>query len=316
MATSNTSRRDILDQPAAFKLVYTPDDHYVNGHNIVRGPDGWHLFYGGHGGAENTQREHATSDDLLTWTTREPFLRSDPGGWDACEMGDSCTIEHEGRWYFVYHGSAEGNGSRCIGTAVSDDLWHWTKVTGADVPPFHPDTTWSAWEPTGQPQCCKDPWIIPHDGAFLMYYPSRTKAGDSAIAVARSDDLICWEDQGPVVTTPWRANDVVGPSGFEVPRVVVHDGKFYLFALNFWGLEYAIGDDPFHFGPARVLGPWHASLVFNDDEKWFITHTFRTLGKNGIRIKPGETLRGLYLASLIWAEGDPFVQDLAEGIEA
>ena len=33
----------------------------------MRGPDGWHLFYGGHGGAENIQREHATSDDLLTF---------------------------------------------------------------------------------------------------------------------------------------------------------------------------------------------------------------------------------------------------------
>ncbi|MAE66901.1 MAG: hypothetical protein CMJ18_21800 [Phycisphaeraceae bacterium] len=301
-----------LDQPAAFKLVYTPVGHFVNGHNIVRGPDGWHMFYGGLGGADNVVRHHVTSDDLLSWKAHEPFLRGEPGTWDECEIGDGCVLEHGGRWYFVYHGCCENHGSRCIGVAVSDDMWTWTKLTGREVPPFRPDTSWSSWKPTGERQCCKDPWIIRHGDEHLMYYPSRTHAGDSVIAVARSSDLLHWQDEGPIVTVPWRANDTIGPGGFEVPRVVAHGGRYYLFALYFWGLQYWIGDDPFHFGEPRVLGPWHASNIFNDADRWFITHAFRTLGKNGIRIKPNEKLRGLHIAGLIWEEGYPFVTDLGD----
>ncbi len=315
MPTSPAARAAIFAQPSAFKLVYTPDDHFVNGHNIVRGPDGWHLLYGGRGGADNPMRRHATSDDLLTWKTQVPFLHGDPDGWDGREVGDSCTVEHDGRWHFVYQGAGPDGGSRQIGVAVSDDLWQWRRITGVDAPPFHPDPSWSMWEETGQMQCCKDPWIIRHGGVYLMYYSSRTNAGDGVVAVATSDDLIHWEDRGPVVTTPWRVSDTIGPGGFEVPRVVEHDGKFYFFALNFWGLEYAVGDDPFHFGERRVLGPWHASIIFQHDDRWFITHAFRTLGKNGIRVKPGEKMRGLYLAGLTWAEGYPFVTDLEDAWE-
>ena len=312
MTTSAAQHGKILDQPSAFKLVYTPADHFVNGHNIVRGPDGWHLFYGGQGGASNSVRWHATSDDLLTWDTQEPFLRGSPGGWDASELGDSCVVEHEGRWYFVYQGAGEHGASRRIGVAVSDDLWHWKKLTGVETPPFTPDTSWSAWAETGERQCCKDPWIIRYDGEFLMYYSSKTKTGLGAIALARSNDLITWHDEGPIMTTPWIASDTIGPSAFEVPRVVEHAGKFYLFALHFWGLQYAIGDDPLHFGDFRVLGPWHASIIFNDVDRWYITHSFRTMGKSGLRIRPNETLRGLYLAGLIWSDGYPFTTDLAD----
>ena len=38
-------RQEILAQPSAMKEVYAPVDHYVNGHVILRRPDGWHLFY-------------------------------------------------------------------------------------------------------------------------------------------------------------------------------------------------------------------------------------------------------------------------------
>ena len=38
-------RERILAQPSAMKEVYAPADHYVNGHVILRGADGWHLFY-------------------------------------------------------------------------------------------------------------------------------------------------------------------------------------------------------------------------------------------------------------------------------
>ena len=78
----------------------------------------------------------------------------------------------------------------------------------------------------------------------------------------------------------WITNPMFGPWGFETPRAVQHDGKVYMFAMYFYGLQYTVGDDPFHFGPWHVVGPWHAPVIFNDDEeRWYITHSMNPFGK-------------------------------------
>ena len=60
-------REKILAQPSAMKEVYAPADHYVNGHVILRGSDGWHLFYHPMEPHPPSNRMlHATSPDLLT----------------------------------------------------------------------------------------------------------------------------------------------------------------------------------------------------------------------------------------------------------
>ena len=44
--TTEDRRRELFAQPSAAKEVYRPDGHYLNGHIILRGPDGlWHLYY-------------------------------------------------------------------------------------------------------------------------------------------------------------------------------------------------------------------------------------------------------------------------------
>ena len=70
----------------------------------VRGPDGlWHLFYepAYPGGLSSSSFDHATSEDLLTWTGTV-VEAGGPGDCDAYEVGDGCIIEHEGRWHLVY----------------------------------------------------------------------------------------------------------------------------------------------------------------------------------------------------------------------
>ena len=74
--TTEDRKREIFAQPSAAKEVYVPNGHYVNGHIIVRGPDGlWHLFYEpAYRGQPPSSFDHATSEDLLTWT--RPRTRS------------------------------------------------------------------------------------------------------------------------------------------------------------------------------------------------------------------------------------------------
>ena len=70
-------REKILAQPSAMKEVYAPADHYVNGHVILRGADGWHLFYHPMEPHPPSNRMlHATSPDLLNMDARGRCLEA------------------------------------------------------------------------------------------------------------------------------------------------------------------------------------------------------------------------------------------------
>ena len=320
--TTEQHKRDIFEQPCAFKLVFSPEGR-INSHVLIHGPDCWHMFYESDIISVGSTIHHATSEDLLIWTSHEPILQAGgPGMWDHVELNPHSIIEHESKWYLFLQGKPSLQASRRIGLAVSEDLWHWRKFPDEQTYIFTPSPSWSGWtEDAGEVpryQKCKDASVIYHQNRFIMYYAcSLAKHGNSCIAVASSDNLIDWEDEGPIITAPWIDDPLVGPAGFEEPRIVRRNGKFYVFVMYFWGLQYAISDDPYHFGPFRVMGPWHASNIFQEDKRWYISHVMQNAGKSGIRgtndrRKP---LRGLYLAGLVWTRDYPFVTDLRDVIE-
>ena len=281
----------------------------MNCHYIVPGSDGWHLFYDRTD--DWTTIHHATSEDLLIWTPQEPVLHTGgPGDWDQGELLVGSMIQHEGRWYMFCTGRPTPQSARRIGVKVSDDLWHWRNLPEDGTAVFTPDPGWSGWHEDAGAQWCKDPHILRHENGFLIHYSTRNRHGKGCVAVAVSDDLLRWEDGGPVVTTDWKPHDDVGPAGFEVPRVIAHGGKFYLFAMNFFGYQYAIGDTPFSFSDPIVMGPWHASMFFKADSGWIITQSQQIPGMSGLRRDRRKPFRGLFLAGLEWIGGYPFVVDL------
>ena len=209
--------------------------------------------------------------------------------------------------------------------AVSDDLWRWSKHPGDGSPTFIPDRELFGWREEGMMEC-KDPSIIYQDGRYLMYYVCQKlvepvdeplKQTHTSINVATSTDLVRWEDRGPVVEDRWITNPLVGPWGYEAPRAVQHEGNVYLFALYFYGLQYTVGDDPFHFGPWRVMGPWHAPVIFNDDEdRWYITHASTSpFGKRSTTRQYHPPYTGMFMGGLMWSEGVPVPVDLADVME-
>ena len=310
--TAEERRRLILAQPGAMKEVYGPDQDTVNPHTIVRGPDCWHLFYGPWPGGQNLEKRHATSDDLVVWTRQAPvLLPGGPGECDHAEVSEASVIEREGRWHMIYACRPRPEASRRFSLAVSDDLWHWEKVPGDGSPVFIPLPEWSGWTEDGVLEC-KDPWLIRYEDRFLMYFVSQNRWGDSCLALAESEDLVHWEDRGPLMTFQRIENKLQGPSGFEVPRVFERDGRYYIFVMNFWGTQYASGDDPFHFGEWTVLGPWHGSSVFSDEQdRWFITHALRPFGQPSTRLGPLiGPLQGLCIGGIVWSEGVPVPVDL------
>ena len=324
--TTEDRKREIFAQPSAAKEVYAPKGHYVNGHIIVRGPDSlWHLFYEpAYRGRPPSSFDHATSKDLLTWTYHGPVVEAGgPGDCDAYEVGDGCIIEHEGRWHLVYQARPYLGASRRFAMAVSDDLWSWSKYPGDGSPTFIPDRELSGWREEGLLKC-QDPSIIYQDGRYYMYYCCQKlvepiddplKQTHTGINVATSTDLVHWEDHGAVIEDRWITNPLVGRWCFETPRAVQHDGKVYMFVMYVYGLQYTVGDDPFHFGPWHFVGPWHAPVFIRDGQRWYITHSMNPFGKLTTIGSKGGPWRGLYIAGLEWSEGVPVPVDLRAVME-
>ena len=203
--TTEERKRQLFAQPSAAKEVYRPDGHYLNGHIIVRGPDGlWHMYYSPMfpGGFPNSNH-HATSEDLLTWTHHGSMLEhGGPGDCDAYEVSDGCIIRHEGRWHLLYNARPYLGASRRFGMAVSDDLWSWTKLPGDGSAWFIPDPEVTGWREEGMMEC-KDPTIIYQDGTYYLYYiyqkmvepfDDPLKQTHTGINVATSTDLVDWKD--------------------------------------------------------------------------------------------------------------------------
>ena len=78
----------------------------------------------------------ATSADMIHWrhVQDEPVILPGPEQFDLDMVALNQIIKHKGRYYACYHGSKRGSKLWASNVAVSDDLIHWTKHTGALFP--------------------------------------------------------------------------------------------------------------------------------------------------------------------------------------
>jgi hypothetical protein len=73
----------------------------------------------------------------------------------------------------------------------------------------------------------------------------------------------------------------------ESPCVIEVEGRWYLFYTYGKGTHYSVSDTPFYFAGPRFLVSSHASEVFNDSGRWYVTHCgagYGGLGLAGIEI--------------------------------
>ena len=161
----------------------------------------YHVFYL-HEGEAGTPWEHIVSDDLVRWKELATALkqeRNDPQGPDGGNMFTGCVIEHQGAYHIYYTGHNPKNpkGMEFVCHATSPDGVAWTK---------HPE---QAFGPDGVHYQAKsdfrDPYVFwnEQEGCFWMLLCAREAgSGKPAQGVARSKDLVTWEQIEPLVFDP------------------------------------------------------------------------------------------------------------------
>ena len=128
------------------------DDHYVWDSWIADDGDLYHLFFLqaprslGQSRASGTSTPtvgHATSPDLVDWDYLGDCFGPAESGWDDLAIWTGSVVRDGDQWRMFYTAvNYEGHGvyDQRVGSAISDDLHHWTRV--GDQPAAHPDPRW------------------------------------------------------------------------------------------------------------------------------------------------------------------------------
>ena len=208
--------------------MYHHPGEYVTDFCITRHDDLFHLFHirgerwTWPSGYQEIDLGHAISEDLRHWTPMKPVVPAGPRGeWDEVGVWAPDVIEADGTFHLYYTGS-DAKRNQQIGLATSTDLFHWTKY------PDNPIVTPGEWSDRlrGQASAGRDGMVF-HDGrraCYLMYYTATLADGRPCIALARSADLLTWEDMGPTYIEEDRAYNRC-----ESAYLVERDDVYYLF---------------------------------------------------------------------------------------
>ena len=161
----------------------------------------YHVFYLLWDVAPTCSWEHIVSTDLISWRELPTTLKTDPDdptGPDGFHMFTGCVTHHAGTFYLHYtgHNPNNPNGTQFICLATSSDLVHWQK---------HPEHAFSADSKRYLRRDFRDPYVFWHEEEGLWWMLLTTCTADADLAVqglARSNDLIVWEQAAPLVFDP------------------------------------------------------------------------------------------------------------------
>lgn len=163
----------------------------VKDHTLLRVDGIYHLFYLRGNPAVNVG--HAMSVDLVHWTWLSPVLLVQPNTWDNGAVW-APQILPTNSGYIMFYTGVNQYVSQQAGIAVSADLFNWSRIPW---PVYHPDESWALWTPTGFAHG-RDPFVFDYNGMHYMLNTAKTPYNKGAIALASSEDMFAWVDEGPM----------------------------------------------------------------------------------------------------------------------
>lgn len=299
-----TRQRD--HQEDWLRVGYAPSGFYLKDFCVIKKDEEYHLFH--IAGVPNvscclpgneTWFGHATTKDFLTWQTHEPCFYIDPTSWDNGHVFAPFVIEKSGAYWMFYTGVALDNTQR-IGVAVSQDLFHWSRVS--DRPIIRPEEYDWAFCPTSKGAACRDPHVMKHGEDYWLYYTAVTKKGRACVARAISKNLVDWQDAGPA----YLEKDLTHP---ESSNVQEWQGKYLLFFgghIESWSC--VISDNPAYWSAQERIpigkGLTAMEVLARTGERWLVSYFRMGLGhrSDGFR---------MFLGYIDWASTQLSIQQIS-----
>lgn len=211
---------------------------------------------------------HATTTDFIHYQVHQPAVavrkdsRFPEGAWAPA------VILRDGKYYMFYTGI---NSSLCQAPmmAVSEDLTEWRYC---EKEPLFVPGSWSGWAEDKWSDCRDIAAFQDEDGICYLYYASvceKPQRLRPAIGIIRSEDLLNWEDLGPILLPNCK-------TVCESPFILKKEGKYYLFYSNIGvGTCYLVSDrlEQGWETPENdlVLEGATCSEVFSYRNRWYIS---------------------------------------------
>jgi len=193
---------------------------------------------------------HAVSKDLDTWTTLDASVFIDPANdYESAHVWAPFVCEAQGTYYMHYTGvTPEVTQVICMAAAQDGDLLRWKKSESNPVIPIE-GFDWHWKNTRGRVADARDPHIVKTDDCYLLAYTALHKEGCPAVGGMVSDDILHWEDIGPILYRP------IGPNARWSPESVniqpLPDGKWALFPSATPGITYYVSDTPYAWHRSR-----------------------------------------------------------------
>lgn len=325
VSSDEPSKEEIRRQAACFQLVYDSGSRYVNDHSFVRAKDGrWHLFHivgpvgkGCYDPGSEVSFGHAVSANLRTWQQADDVLSIAPQSrHEPHHLFAPFVCEKDGAYFLFYAGINQTLKIESMCLAGSDDLYHWEKH--AFNPVFRPSRNWAEYSPnSGVWGCCRDAHVMAHPGyGHILYYVTwikGTRGRRVALGAAVSDNLVSWQDAGPVLIRDSAAG--YSTTSMESPCVLARDGRYFLFYKHRNETRLVVSADPLQFTDQqdRWFSIAHAAEVLEADGAWYISSCSRDL--LDLKHEKSDRTKGLFLARIQWEAAGPVVAPLAAGPE-
>lgn len=175
--------------------------------------------------------------------------------WEAMNVFNPAVIQHNGLFHMLYRAQGVDFVSR-IGYAVSPDGLNWNRLENPVLSPHMGEDDYRGNE---------DPRVTPLDGVFYMTYTAYG-ANNYFPMIARSENLITWEDVGPLERQP-NKDHILFPEKINGRYAILHRRP-----KSIW---IGFSDDLVHWGDHQIL------MDPRPDNDWDSV----SIGSNGVPIK-------------------------------
>jgi hypothetical protein len=269
---------------ADFEQRYFADpDLLISDHTVIRDEDGiFHLYYtvgivgqGWPSPGNMVDFGHATSTDLIHWTSAPRLLNAIPGTWkDRCIWAPHVMPLPQGGVAMYYCG-VDSAVVQATGVAYSADLDNWTDLS-IQASAYHPDPSWAVWQ-LGSWANGRDPFTFRlGEGVALittaLANAEYTGVGErGALSLAYSEDGVDFVDTG----YPMFVNDSFRV--LESPSLYRRPDEYFLFfhesglsgirymtspgLLNGWDKTQVRILDPVAFAPSELISTGNGTIM-------------------------------------------------------